>query len=401
MIAILITTSLVIVILLLIWYYHKRIMHTLRTRIGMPVPNGRLNSIAAWKRARYLIKECDKKDMAISMAEDQKSKREINIEYANKKLSFFYDISLSAVSSHFDNRLSLKERRKDEDELDILAGNITAKETEIKEYLQLLNDNRMSAIISEADDAKSMDISGSIRKVSLRKLKNQTDTYKMLYQAATYEYQELQNLTRKIAVLLDYTRSCAFRNLYLGSELLNIVRDNSGGGSLQKVDDCLKFGIISCDSIELKELSIFFDVGKVFSDFDKSWKVLNKNESYRRFASKSPKMNLAIQALLLIGSLIEEHENKRNQKIDNHHKMQRKLTELFSRIVTTYSETQPLVIRSLELVLSIMEANKGFIKIYAPLRDKVYSQTGTISRQEIIDLGAAMNAYNKISNSKL
>jgi hypothetical protein len=48
-----------------------------------------------------------------------------------------------------------------------------------------------------------------------------------------------------------------------------------------------------------------------------------------------------------------------------------------------------------------MEANKGFIKIYAPLRDKVYSQTGTISRQEIIDLGAAMNAYNKISNSKL
>ena len=81
--------------------------------------------------------------------------------------------------------------------------------------------------------------------------------------------------------------------------------------------------------------------------------------------------------------------------------MQRKLTELFSRIVTTYSETQPLVIRSLELVLSIMEANKGFIKIYAPLRDKVYSQTGTISRQEIIDLGAAMNAYNKISNSKL
>ena len=61
------------------------------------------------------------------------SKREINIEYANKKLSFFYDISLSAVSSHFDNRVSLKERRKDEDELDILAGNITAKETEITE----------------------------------------------------------------------------------------------------------------------------------------------------------------------------------------------------------------------------------------------------------------------------
>ncbi|MBQ8810724.1 MAG: hypothetical protein IJZ70_00225 [Bacteroidales bacterium] len=376
-------------------------MHTLHTRIGMPIPSGRLNSIAAWKQARYLIKECDKKDMAISIAKDPKSKRGINIEFANKKLSFFYDISLSAVSSHFDNRVSLEERRKDEDELDILAGNITAKETEITEYLQLLNDNRMSAIISEADDAKSMDISGFFRKVSLRKLKDQTDTYKMLYQAATYEYQELHNLAGKMNMLLDYTRSCAFRNLYLGSELLNIVRDNSGGGGLQKADDCLKFGIINCDSIELKELSVSFDVGKVFSDFDKSWKVLNKKESYRRLASKNPKMDIAIQALLLIGSLIEEHENKRNQKIDNLLKMQRKLVKLFSRIVTIYNETQPLVIRSLELVLGMLEANKGFIKIYAPLRDKVYSQTSTISRQEIIDLGAAMNAYNKISNSKL
>ena len=259
----------------------------------------------------------------------------------------------------------------------------------------------MSGILAELDSAKTMDTSGVFRKVSLRKLTDQTDTYRRLYQAAVYEYRELQDLAGKMNILLDYLRSCAYRNLYLGSELLNIVRDNSGGGGLQKLDESISVSTIGLDSAVLKELTVSYDVGVVLSSFGRRVSSLSKSKSYKQLAIRSPKAAIGVQALALAGSIIEHYEDKRNQKIDSQLKMQKQLMKLFPRIVSGYNAAQPVVVRSLELARAIVEVNKGFIKLYAPLRDKVYTESGVVSRQEIVELAAAMKAYNKISKTTL
>lgn len=380
---------------------HAKIRKALRTRIGMPVPDGALNSISAWRRARSLVEENDKKDKVLSTTEDIESRRRINIGFADKKLSFFHDISLPAVSFSCAKNVCREDLRRDEDEVDILAGNITPRESAVSEYLQLLNDNKMSGILDELNIAKSMDTSGIFRKVSLRKLTEQTDTYKRLYQAAVYEYRELQELADKMDVLLDYVRSCAYRNLYLGSELLHVVRDNAGGGNLQKIDESVSVIQIELDTNVLKDLTVSYDTSVVLSDSGRRIGSLTKSVTYKKIAKKSPKAALGLQALALAGTIIEHYEDKRNQKIDCQLKMQKQLMKLFPRIVSGYNESQPVVVRSLELARSLVEVNKGFIKIYAPLRDKVYSESGVVYRQEIIELAAAMKAYNKISKTKL
>lgn len=389
------------IVTLVIHSFRARIKKILRSRIGMPIPDGALNSVSSWRRARSLVEDCDKKDAALSSAEDIESRRRINIDFADKKLSFFYDISLPAVSSSCAPKERNEDRRSDEDEADILAGNVTPRESAISEYLQLLNDNKMSGILAELDSAKSMDTSGIFRKVSLRRLTEQTDIYRRLYQAAINEYRELQDLADKMDILLDYVRSCAYRNLYLGSELLHVIRDNAGGGNLQKINESISVSLIGFDSHVLKNLTISYDVGVVLSSFGNRVDTLTKNDSYKKIAIKSPKVALGFQALALAGSIIEHYEDIRNQKIDGQLKMQKRLMKLFPRIVSGYNAAQPVIVRSLELARAIVEVNKGFVKLYAPLRDKVYSGTGVVSRQEIIELAAGMKAYNKISKTKL
>ena len=303
------------IVTLVILSSHDKTKKALRMRIGMPVPDGALNSFSAWSRARRLVEECDQKDMALSSAKDVESRRRISIDFADKKLSFFHDISLPAVSHSFAQSIRTGDLRRDEDEEDFLAGTVTPRETAVTEYFQLLNDNKMSGILAELDFAKSMDTSGVFRKVSLHKLTEQTDIYRRLYQAAVYEYRELQELAGKMNILLDYLRSCAYRNLYLGSELLNIVRDNSGGGGLQKIDESISVSTIGLDSAVLKELTVSYDVGEVLSSFGQRIGSLVKSKSYKKLAIKNPKTAIGIQALVLAGSIIEHYENKRNQKI--------------------------------------------------------------------------------------
>lgn len=386
---------------LIILSSHSKTKKTLHSLIGMPVPDGALNSFSAWRRARRLVEEYNQKEVALSSAQDIESRRRISRGFADRKLSFFHEVSLPAVSPSYAQNIRTEDLRRDEDEEIILAGNVTPRETAIAQYLQILNDNKMSGILNELDSAKSMDTSGVFRKVSIHKLTEQTDIYRRLYQAAVYEYRELQDLAGKMNVLLDYLRSCAYRNLYLGSELLNIVRDNAGGGALEKIDESVSFNTVALDSAVLKELTVSYDVGVVLSSFGKRIGSLSKSESYKKLAVKNPKAAIGIQALALAGSIIEHYEDKRNQKINSQLEMQKQLMKLFPRIVSGYNDTQPIVVRSLELARAIVEVNKGFIKLYAPLRDKVYSASGVVSRQEIIELAAAMNAYNKISKTTL
>ena len=50
---------------------------------------------------------------------------------------------------------------------------------------------------------------------------------------------------------------------------------------------------------------------------------------------------------------------------------------------------------------AIIKTNKGFVKIYAPLRNKVFMEGSFPSLQEIQQLAIATNEYNKISKTEL
>ena len=49
------------------------------------------------------------------------------------------------------------------------------------------------------------------------------------------EYGRLIKKCQKAVFVLDYARTCAYRNVYLGVELINLIRMSTGGGSLDTV----------------------------------------------------------------------------------------------------------------------------------------------------------------------
>lgn len=50
-------------------------------------------------------------------------------------------------------------------------------------------------------------------------------------------YDHLKDINNKVSYALDYARACAYRNLYLGAELINYVRTTKGGTTLTTVKD--------------------------------------------------------------------------------------------------------------------------------------------------------------------
>ena len=98
---------------------------------------------------------------------------------------------------------------------------------------------------------------------------------------------------------------------------------------------------------------------------------------------------------------IEEYTHQRNVKIKKMLGRQKKLLKLIEHLLKYYQTQLREVCRSVELAYSIVQMNKGFIKIYAPIRDRVFAGDGNITKREIIELVRAMNDYNNTAKASL
>ena len=99
--------------------------------------------------------------------------------------------------------------------------------------------------------------------------------------------------------------------------------------------------------------------------------------------------------------MIGDYFEKRAEVIDNNLNQQAEIIELFPKVVDGYLEGKSNTLRAIEIIRAIINANKGFIKIYAPLREKVFKEGIVPSLTELQQLAIATNEYNKISKTEL
>lgn len=387
----------------------RRLEKRVRDELKIPFPDNTIDSFAEERLTRSFLKKMSKLADSvhnISLAEDcLKLKKEI----ADQKLEFMYMVPFLANARNSSDSIqeiqnifaayreadNINLMRQDKSESQILAGEITEEEREIDGYssdIERIKDAAYSDMLKEVKESSTKIlfmqslIRNKIRESNLRDLSNQV----------RLDFDKMQQLGKRANEILQYVRYVAFRNIYLGVELLGFIRNNVGGQSLNTEKDSLNIDLtleshVSSLKIEKTNISDSFD--SFFRDFS------NTAQTLSGFKIESRKAEMIAVIVALLDSLNEI----RTSKIKNSARRQRAYLKDLERNVPKLELEKAAFLRAIEIIRAMIETNKGFISIYAPLRDKVFIEGSqqNISLQDINMLAQAVSEYNKLSHSKI
>ena len=390
------------------WEQCRALEADIRENAAIPVPEG-----AVTINNFFDVKQRLEDFVAYGETQEQKDK----IERFGKRLKLFYNLSIraeagSSVFESFNDALNEAEKsgnleilRTDKDEDSILSNKPLKQERVLTKYKSELEDDKVSPLYEQLLAVSDQDTSatGILGFVTMGlatdkdKVIRKTQQLKSLYEAALYEVQELKEVATGINEILKYSRVCAYRNIFLGAELLNYVRDNAGGKSLKTANDSIDVDFnFDIPDFNNKELSVN-TIGIIGSSINSTLMYYGSNQEAANYAAENPKAALLATGLKMIGDYFE----KRAEVIDNNLDQQAEILELFPQVVDGYLEGKSNTLRAIEIITAIINANKGFVKIYAPLRDKVFKEGVVPSLKDIQQLTIATREYNKINNTEL
>lgn len=172
------------------------------------------------------------------------SKIVANKRYYDAKLRFFYTYSLRAeteldeVYNYYQEIIQKSASTGDsdllrKDDLPFIKQHDAEMSQDLSEIKTMLDDDRLANVMSELGYVQGQETStfGGLW-TDEKKLTDKSNELKKLYDVAKYEYEEITDSNKKINYWLDYVRAYAYRNIYLGAELINIVRSSNGGRTL-------------------------------------------------------------------------------------------------------------------------------------------------------------------------
>lgn len=343
---------------------------------------------------------------------DSMEKAKLHDELTNKKLVFFYKYSIKGETNvtypFFKKQLEVAQSQNNYNILRIEKDNQTALShlNKLSLYTKLLNENKMTPILNELNDIKDIETKGWFGRQDVDALAEKTGMLQELFSAASYEYNELESVNNDISYLLEYVRVCAYRNIYLGVELLNYIRDNAGGKTLTTekgmVDMNVKLENISI-SVDTLKMDAISNITATISNSIQTGFELLENKDVMKFVGKNPKASAGIAAVALIGSAFSNYAEERNEKIKQNNKIQKDAIKNIRKMVDNYTKGQGALLRAIELIKAITKANSGFMHVYEPLKNKVFDNNAvsSVTMQDIRQLAIATNEYNKISQAKL
>lgn len=330
---------------------------------------------------------------------------EIAKNLADKKLELFCKISLKKEAN--DNAYSALMPQGEFNPMQIrriaATGILQEKQNlRIENCIHLLNDNRIESILNELEWIKKRDVSGFLGLYTdTGKLSEQYEDMKKLRSAAHEEYEELGMICDELSDALDQLRTFAFQNVYLGIELLNVARQGSGGGNLEKETD-----MISLDDIDLSLFSVAFqgyktnNVSDTIKKYDNIARTIVNNKNVRQFIYSNKKVATGA-ALIGVATIAMSAAADHAAKVDRIQANQANIVKDMQIIVDGYTEGRAQLYRVIEVAQSIVKANEGFRDIYNQLMTKVYSCNQILTPLEVRDLGRAIKAYKEISYSKI
>lgn len=333
--------------------------------------------------------------------------------YYDAKLRFFYTYSLRAeteldeVYDYYQGKIQKSASTGDpdllrKDDLPFVKQHNAEMSQDLSEIKSMLEDDRLANVMSKLGYIQGQETSsyGGLW-IDEKKLTDKSNELKKLYDVAKYEYEELNDSNTKINYWLDYVRAYAYRNIYLGAELINIVRSGNGGRTLATQKDCIDVSMQSFDlqEVTINDASVDLDahINKTVDAF--SHALMNKQT--RKWMKSNPKMTMGAAALTFVGSALLDKLDKHTQLVEEHREFQKNIISNIKVMTEGYEEGKASSLRAIEIIRAIAKANKGFMAVYEPLREKYLENGESLTLHDIQAIAKATQDYKNISNSKL
>lgn len=332
--------------------------------------------------------------------------KQIEKEIADYKLEIFYIVSLSYGTSQeaYDSLLPF-DSGFDPDvfrEIAVSKANHIIQKNRIDYCINLLENNMIDEILHELEYVKNRDVSGFLGLYTdTDKMSEQYEDMKKLREAAVEEYEELNMVCDELNSALDHIRTYAFRNIYLGIEMLNYIREGAGGSGLIKESD-----YVSMQELDISQFSNTFqgyktnNVSDTIKKYDNVARTIVNNRDFRKLVYSNKKV-AAGAALIGVATMAMSAAADHAAKVDRIQANQANIVKDMQTIVDGYTEGRAQLYRVIEVAQSILKANEGFMYIYNQLKTKLFDSNQVLTLPEIQDLCKAIKAYKEISNSKI
>ena len=345
-----------------------------------------------------------------NVSDDENVKRDKAMRFFDAKLQFFYDVSVrceagTSVFREFDTQLknaiaskNVYLLRKDPEESSLLQAKEYSFASKLEGFKASANRMDISRLMNQYNAVKDMDTSGFLGFANVDKLARKTENLQKVYAPIKDEYDRLRRLSNDINYYLTYARTVAYRNIYLGVELLNYIRDNAGGKSLMTQKDtvitnkAMVVGSVSGDALHMDSMeNVANTLNGLLTD-------TLEDKQLRKFVMNNPKMAAGAAALAVVGGFL----NERIDKINNNHETQKQLITSIGQMVDGFNSGKAGMLRAVEVIKALSKANIGFLAIYAPLRDKFFIEGCTVATmRDLQNLAKATQEYKHISDTKL
>lgn len=93
--------------------------------------------------------------------------------------------------------------------------------------------------------------------------------------------------------------------------------------------------------------------------------------------------------------------NKRKKRTENNKEQQRKLVKNIEKTADAIQEEKTAIKSTLELIEKIVKTNIDLYCAYVPLRDKVFSGSIELTKNDFLPLVKLVGVFNDIRNDKL
>lgn len=383
------------------------LLYAYKLILSLPI---RTIAIQDLEKAHNKFFELLERKESLKAIDNPKEKLDAMVDFYNTQLALFYHVSVPSEATSQD---ALDSFNVAVDGLKNPRGLLVLSETEENHVGSLVKQKShytSTSLDSEIDEFKElleMNTSGVLTKVNSRALEKQVTKMNSVYNSAVTFYKGFDEVRKRIIHTLGVVRLVAYRNIYLGAELLNVVREGAGGGKLTTAFDSIDNSVKLTDSnIEITSFTMTGAIGDVVSAGLNSVANILDNRTFTRYAAGNPKQaSLAVAGVAAISMLekgIEAWE-RRQAKIEGLKEHYKELSDNMKALVDSYLKNYSSTERAVELIAAIVNANQGFMSIYNSISKKVFidKSLNAVTMAELQQLTQAIGAYKKISDSKL
>lgn len=332
---------------------------------GMPIPDNAVFDRKSEKLAKKALKTFKNLNKKVRNAKTIEKKQEFKDKIFEKRLFTFYELSLRAESngneyaySQFEIQLAeaklvkdVSILRKDAEEHKILTNLPTLEMKFISEWRpkidRIINHNK--DYTCDMQEVQYMDTTKKVlfwRRESYGKLAEQTRRFEEIHNTMISELEQLFEYQKMLNDELTKVRLIAYRNIYLGTELINYYTDSVSG----------------------KYLNTEKDIFSIQNQFNEILDVYNKY------------------------NFVWKNELKQIQK-----EIKKEISKLESKVLRTRGQLG----RTLELMEAIIEFNNSFYYAYAPLRKKVFVLNSMLEQEDLIQISKVINSFNRLTKINL